>query len=75
MFSTTGILFTKQTDVLPQDLVKSRSCEILKFDRRIDGTAAVTPVKFQSNRIILNLYLAPLRFHEIWLKYVLSLSD
>ena len=23
-----GLLFTKQTDVLPQDLVKSRSCEI-----------------------------------------------
>ena len=49
-----GPLFTKQTDVLLQDLVKSRSYEIqvetfqiaLKFDRHLCSSAAEMPVKF-----------------------------
>ena len=49
-----GPLFTKQMDFLPQDLVKSRSCEIgcynhhvaLKFDRHLNSAAAEVPGKF-----------------------------
>ena len=51
-----GPLFTKRTDVLPPNLVKSRSHEIgcydgriaLKFDRHLDSALAEVPVKFQS---------------------------
>ena len=52
---TSGPLFTKRTDVLPQDLVKSRSRAIrvetfpiaaLKFDRHIGSSAAELPVTF-----------------------------
>ena len=47
-------LFTKRTDVLPQDLVKSPSREIgcyndliaLTFDRYLGSSAAELPVKF-----------------------------
>ena len=68
-----GSLFTKRTDVLQQDLVKSWSCEIrvktvpiaLKFDRHIDSSAAEMPVKFQNDMIILKSNLAALRLHEI----------
>ena len=50
---TSGPLFTKRTDVLPQDLVKSRSREIechidriaMKFDRHLGSVAALVPVK------------------------------
>ena len=63
-----------------RDLVKSRSHEIgtlncritLKFDRHIGSTAAEVPVKFQSDRTILNTNLAALRLHEILRKDVFS---
>ena len=50
--SFSGTLFTKRTDILRQDLVKSRSREIqvkifpiaLKFDRHLDSNAAEMPV-------------------------------
>ena len=50
-------VFTKQTGVLPQNLVKARSREIgsykdriaLKFDRHLGAAAAEVPVKFQSD--------------------------
>ena len=59
--------------VLSSDLVKSRSHEIdtlncriaLTFDRHIGSNAAEVPVKFQSDRTILNTNLAATRFHEI----------
>ena len=68
-----GPLFTKQTDVLPQDLVKFRGREIpvqtvsiaLKFDRHLDSSAAEMPVKFQSDAIIITSNLAASRLHEI----------
>ena len=68
-----GPLFTKRTDVLPSDLVKSRSREIgcyddrvaLKFGRHLDSSAADVPVKFQNVWKSLNPNLAPLRLHEI----------
>ena len=49
-----GPLFTKRTDVLPLDLMKSRSSKIgcyneriaLKFDRHIWSAAGEVPVKF-----------------------------
>ena len=52
--------------VFSKDLVKSRSHEIgtlnsyiaLKFDRHIGSTAAEVPVKFQSDRTILNTNIA-----------------
>ena len=68
-----GPLFTKRTDVLPQDLMKSRSREIrvdtfpiaLKFDRQLGSSAAEMPVKFQSDKIIMTSNPAVSRFHEI----------
>ena len=53
-----GPLFTKWTDVLPQDLVMSRSREIrvsafpfaLKSDRHISSSAAEMAVKLQSDK-------------------------
>ena len=42
-FLCPGHLFTEQTDVLPQDLVKSRSREIRRYNDRI--AAARVPVK------------------------------
>ena len=52
-----GPLFTKRLDVLPSNLVKSRSREIrcynersaLKFDRHLGSAAADVPVKFQND--------------------------
>ena len=72
-FSTSGPLFTKQTDILPQDLVKPRSREIgcyndgicLKFDRHLGRAAAEVPVKFQSDWKSLNPNLAASRLHEM----------
>ena len=69
-----GPLFTKYTGVLPQDLVKSWSCEILvysfpialKFDRHLGNSTAEMPVKFQSDITIITLNLAALSFHKIW---------
>ena len=69
-----GCVFTKRTDVLPQDLVKTRSREIgcyndhiaLKFDRHLGSAAAEVPVEFQSdwNRQK-NPNLVASRLHEI----------
>ena len=61
-----------------QDLVKSRSHEIctlnrriaLKFDRHIGSNAAEVPVKFQSDRTILNTNLVASRLDEILRKDV-----
>ena len=69
-----GLLFTKWTDVLRQDLVKSRSREIrvstsliaLKFVRHLGSSAAEMPVKFQSDTRIITSNLAASRLHEIW---------
>ena len=69
-----GPLFTKRTDVLPQDLVKSRTREIgyyndriaFKFDRHIERAVVEEPVKFQSDWKSLNPNLAASRLHEIW---------
>ena len=55
------------------DLLKSRSREIgnlnyhitLKFDRHVDSTAAEVPVKFRSDRTILNTNLTALKLCEI----------
>ena len=66
--------------VFSQDLVKSRSHEIgtlncriaLKFDRHIGSTASEVPVKFQSDRTILNTNLAASRLYEILQKDVFS---
>ena len=38
----------------------------LEFDRRLGSTAAVAPVKFQNDTIILTPNLVASRFHEIW---------
>ena len=64
--------FTKRTDVLPQDLVKSRSREIeccndriaLKFERHLGSAAAEVPIKFQSDRKCLKPNLVALRLYE-----------
>ena len=45
-------------------------CIMLKFNRHIGSTATDVPVKFQSNRKILNTNLAALKLREI-LKYIL----
>ena len=66
-------LFTKRVDILPQDLVKTRSRAIgsynhriaMKFDRRLDSAAAETPVEFQGDRKSLSLNHAASRLHEI----------
>ena len=66
-------LFTKQTDVLPRDLVKPQSREIrdetlpigLKFDKRLGSSTAEMPVKYQSDTIIEPPNLSPSRLHEI----------
>ena len=66
-------LFTKPTDVLQQDLVKSRSRDIrvktlpiaLKLDRYLGSAAAEMPVKFQSDTIIITPNLTYLRPREI----------
>ena len=68
-----GPLFTRQTDVLPLDLVKFRGREIgcyndrfaLKFDRQLGSTAAEVPLKFQSDWKSLNPNLAASRLREI----------
>ena len=66
-------LFTKQVDVLPQDLVKSQSRAIrvetfpiaLKFDRHLGSNATEMPVKFQSDTVIVISNLGASRHHEI----------
>ena len=66
-------LFTKQTDVLLQDLAKPRSREIrvltfpvaLKIDRHLGSGASEMPVKFQSGTIFIAPNLATSRLREI----------
>ena len=66
-------LFTNRPDVLPQVLVKSRSCEIgcyhdriaQKFDKHPRNTAAEMPVKFQSDCESLNPNLVDSELCEI----------
>ena len=60
-------LFSKRVDVLPQDLAKSRSREILFQNHRIDfgNSVAEMPVKFQSDWNSLNPNLTVSRLHEI----------
>ena len=78
-----GPLFTKQTDVLPQDLVTSRSREIrvytftiaVKFERHLASGVAEVPVEFQSDTIIITPNLAASRLHEIWRQDVLPLNE
>ena len=70
---TTESLFTKGTDVFPQDIVKSRSREIrvytfpiaLKFERHPGSIAAEMPVKFESDMVNIDPNLAASRLHEI----------
>ena len=73
LFLIPGHLFTEQTSVLPQDLVKSRGRDIrvwtipipLKFDRHIGSSAAEMPIKFQSDTNIITFNLAASILHEI----------
>ena len=62
-------LFITRADVLPHDLVKSRSREsfsmILKFDRLLGSTAADVPVKFQNDTMISTPKLSASRLHVI----------
>ena len=66
-------LFTKQLDILPQDLLKSRSHEIgcyndriaPKFDRHLGSAAAGVTVKFQNDWKSLNPNLMAMRLHKI----------
>ena len=66
-------LFTKQTDVLPPDLIKSRSREIrvktfsiaLKIDRHLGSSASEMLVKFYNDTIIIKSNLAASRLREI----------
>ena len=76
-------LFTKWTDVLQPNLVKSRSREIgcyndrivLKFDRHLGSAAAEVPVKFPIDWNSLNPYLAASRLHEILREDVRLLTE
>ena len=79
-----GPLFTKRTDVLPPNIVKSRSCEIeccnasisLKFHRHIVGCAAAAePAKFQNDWKRLNSNLAASKLHEILCQDVRPLNE
>ena len=69
-----GAPFTKRTDVLLLDLVKSRDSEIgcyndpiaLKFDRHLGNAATEVPVRFQNDWNSLYIDPAASRLHEIW---------
>ena len=66
-------LASKRQNVLPQNLVMSRSREIgcnddriaLKLDRHLGGAVAEVPVKFQVDSKSLNPNLAAWRLHEV----------
>ena len=68
-----GPCFNIRQGILLLDLVKPRCrkigsliyCITLKSDRHIDSNAADVPIKFQSNRTILNTNLVASRLHEI----------
>ena len=76
-------LFTKRTDVLSQDLVKSRSRKIgcyndrivLKSDRHLGSAAAEMTVKFQSDCKYINPNLSASRLYEILRYDVRPLSE
>ena len=64
-------LFVRSREISkPQDTLNCRIA--LKFDRHIGSNAAEGPVKFQSDRIILNTNLAASRLYEILRKDVFS---
>ena len=63
---SSGPLVTKGTDVLPQDLAKSRSLEIMAYTFPITlKFVAELPVKFHSDTIIITPILAASRLHGI----------
>ena len=63
----------KDLFVRSRKVSKPLNCRIaLKFDRHIDSTAAEVPVKFQSDRTILNTNIAASRLYEILRKDVFS---
>ena len=76
-------LFTKRTDVLRQDLMKSPSREIgcyndriaLKFDMHLGSAAAEVPVKLHSDWKSLIPNLAASRLHEVLREDVHPLSE
>ena len=67
------VLFTKRSDVLQPNVVKSRSREsrclmigsLWNYDRHLGSVTAKVPVKFQSDWNSLNLNDAASRLHEI----------
>ena len=67
-----GPLFINWTDVLPQDLVKSRSREIytfltaLKFGKHLGSSAVEMAVKFHCDTIIIRPNHADSSLYEIW---------
>ena len=68
-----GPLFTERYDVLQEDIVNPRSCEVgccnnriaLKFGRDLGSIAAGASFKFQSNWNCLNSNSAASRLHAI----------
>ena len=63
----------RRLSVRSRKVSKPRDCRIaLKFDRHIGSNAAEVPVKFQSDRTILNTNLAASRLYEILRKDVFS---
>ena len=65
-----GPIFTKMSDILSQDLAKSRSHEMhvecLKSLWNLTGTSTKMPVKFRSDTFIIRYNLAALRRQDIW---------
>ena len=74
-----GLLFTKRTNVLRQDLAKSRGRDsvsiAMKFDRHLGSSAVEMPVKFLSGTLIIIFNLATSSLHKIWHSYLLPLSE
>ena len=70
LYKYIGPLFTKRTDVLPQELMKSRSRDIRvwtfliaqKFDRHIGNRAAEIPVIYHSDTIIITCPISRLQY-------------
>ena len=72
MLQEHGPLFTKQTDAVPLDFVKSRSrkiegynCIVSTFGGHLSNIAVEVPVKFRDDWIGQNQSLAASRLHEI----------
>ena len=74
-----GPTFTKMSDILPQDLAKSRSHEMrgecLKSLWNLTGTSARMPVKFRSDTFIIRYNLAALGRQDIWRHDVFYLGN